>query len=98
MTLAEAGEIFGYWVDNPPAYLLLQAIARLLGWSPAAAASSAEVKASPVEDLAAAAPPGLTVVRGNASDTPAPFLDPEMLRERNRAHALALARRNASRV
>jgi len=31
MTLAEAGEIFAYWAENPPPHLLLQAIARLLG-------------------------------------------------------------------
>jgi hypothetical protein len=31
-TLAEAGEIFRYWEDNPPPHLLLQAVARLLGW------------------------------------------------------------------
>src|SRR5207249_1892397 len=33
MTLAEAGEIFDYWAENPPPHLLLQAIARMLGWA-----------------------------------------------------------------
>ena len=34
MTLAEAGEIFRYWEDNPPMHLMTQIIARLLGWQP----------------------------------------------------------------
>src|ERR1700728_1849438 len=32
MTLAEAGEIFAYWEESPPTHLMVQTIARLLGW------------------------------------------------------------------
>ena len=91
MTLAEAGEIFGYWAENPPPYLLLQAIARMLGWAPASAAEEPSA-----EEIIAAAPPGLVVTHGASPGMPAPVLAPDLLRERNRAHALALARRNRS--
>ena len=47
MTLAEAEEIFAYWADNPPAHLMIQAIARLVGWSP-------PPPATPPADIAAA--------------------------------------------
>lgn len=80
MTLAEAGEIFAYWVENPPTHLMLQTIARLFGWAPHAAS-------------AAAAPPGIVVARGGALGMPAP-LDMEALRATNRARVVAIARRN----
>ena len=38
MTLAEAGEIFAYWERDPPAHLIVQTIARLLGWAPSTSA------------------------------------------------------------
>lgn len=79
MTLAEAGEILAYWDDNPPAHLLLQAIARLLGWRPPADAARGSVAA-----LAAAAPPGLGLARGGNLGMP-PLLDAATLHERNRA-------------
>ncbi|HKS89637.1 MAG TPA: hypothetical protein VJR70_09380 [Stellaceae bacterium] len=88
MTLAEAGEIFAYWEQNPPAHLLLQAIARLLGWAPAS-------ESAPSETLAAAPPPGLAVARGGDLGMPAP-LDAEALRARNRERALAIAHRNSA--
>jgi hypothetical protein len=91
MNLAEAGEIFGYWEDNPPAHLMLQTIARMLGWMP----RPAQPGAPPIEDIAAAAPPGLVVVRGADLGMPAP-LDLEALRARNRGRAFAIARRNQS--
>src|SRR5712691_6856258 len=50
MTLAEAGEIFAYWEENPPPHLLLQTIARLLGWTPKPAPPGPP-------QIAAAAPP-----------------------------------------
>ena len=34
MTLAEAEEIFAYWAANPPAHLMMQTIAAMLGWKP----------------------------------------------------------------
>ena len=80
MTLAEAGEILGYWAEAPPAHLLLQAIARLLGWAPAPATEPAAF-----DDIDAAAPPGLAVVRGADNAMPPPVLDPAILRQRNRA-------------
>ncbi|MGC2411747.1 MAG: hypothetical protein WA459_03495 [Stellaceae bacterium] len=89
MTLAEAGEIFGYWEENPPAHLMLQTIAQMLGWAPRPA------PAPPVEDIAAAAPPGLTVTRGGDLGMPAP-VDLDALRAKNRAQAFAIARRNQS--
>jgi hypothetical protein len=89
MTLAEAGEIFGYWERNPPAHLMLQAIARTLGWVP----RSAPAGAPPLEEIAAAAPPGLTVARGGDLGMPAP-LDRDALRARNRVRAMEIARRN----
>ena len=89
MTLAEAGEIFGYWEANPPAHLMLQTIARMLGWMP----RSAPAGAPGIEEIAAAAPPGLAVARGGDLGMPAP-LDRDALRARNRARVLAAARRD----
>ena len=80
MTLAEAGEIFGYWAENPPAHLMTQIIARLLGWKPAA-----QKTAPPLSDLAALAPPGLVVTARGDLGMPAPLFDIAALRERNRA-------------
>jgi hypothetical protein len=91
MTLAEAGEIFTYWQENPPPHLLLQAIARLLGWTPAA-----EAVPPPIADIAAAAPPGLAVTRNGRLDMPAP-LDLDALRIRNRARADRFPARNGPR-
>ncbi len=91
MTLAEAGEIFGYWEENPPPHLMLQTIARMLGWMPRPAPAGALRIAA----LAAAAPPGLTLARGGDPGMPAP-LDLDALRAQNRARALAIAQRNRS--
>jgi hypothetical protein len=90
MTLAEAGEIFGYWEHSPPAHLMLQTIARLLGWSPSASA----VSTGTAEQLAATAPPGLTVMRGGEFGMPPPILDADTLRQRNLALSAATARQN----
>ena len=60
MNLAEAGEIFGYWEANPPAHLMLQTIARMLGWAP----RPIGVGTPRIEEIAAAAPPGLAVMPG----------------------------------
>ena len=79
MTLAEAEQIFAYWGEHPPTYLMVQAIARMLGWKPAAAAASS------LDDLMAMAPPGLAVAGGGDIGMPAPVLDIEALRARNRA-------------
>ncbi len=89
MTLAEAGEIFGYWEECPPAHLILQAIARLLGWTPRPAAPAAP----PIREIAAAAPPGLALVAGGDLGMPMP-LDEGALRARNRDRAAVIARRN----
>jgi hypothetical protein len=88
MNLAEVGEIFGYWEANPPSHLMLQTIARMLGWMPRAASPSASM----IEDIAAA-PPGLAVARGVDLGMPAP-LDIDALRAQNQTRALAVARRN----
>jgi len=93
MSLAEAGEIFTYWEENPPAHLMLQAIARMLGWMPRPAPTGAPR----IADLAAAAPPGLTVARGVDLGMPA-ALDIDALRARNRARAITIARRDRSAV
>ena len=79
MTLAEAGEIFDSWAENPPAHLMVQTIARMLGWKPAEAATP------PLADIAAMAPPGLAIAAPRALGMPAPVLDVETLRIRNRA-------------
>ena len=84
MTLAEAGEIFRYWEDNPPPYLLLQAIARLLGWQPHADPRAA---ADALAGLAATPPPGLAVMPAIQIAMPQPILDSAALRARNRARA-----------
>ena len=91
MSLAEAAEIFTYWEENPPAHLMLQTIARMLGWMPRPAPAGVPR----IADLAAAAPPGLTVTEGGAPGMPAP-LDLGALRAQNRARAIAIARRNRS--
>jgi hypothetical protein len=79
MTLAEAGEIFAYWADNPPAHLMLQALARMLGWKPKTG------PAPTLPEFAAMAPPGLAVAAGGDLGMPSPVLDIEVLRSRNRA-------------
>jgi hypothetical protein len=88
MNLAEVGEIFGYWEANPPSHLMLQTIARMLGWKPRAASPSASM----IEDIAAA-PPGLAVARRVDLGMPAP-LDIDALRAQNQTRALAVAQRN----
>ena len=88
MTLAEAGEIFAYWEENPPPHLMLQAIARLLGWMPRSAPAG-----PPQSGDIAAAPPGLAVAHGGDLGMPPP-LDLDALGIRNRARAVAIARRN----
>lgn len=90
MTLAEAGEIFAYWEENPPAHLMVQAIARLLGWAPSPAAAAP----GSIEALAAAPPPGLAVAHGSGLGMPAPVLDPEAMRARNRDRAAQIAHYN----
>jgi hypothetical protein len=88
MTLAEAGEIFGYWEDNPPAHLMTQIIARLLGWQPPRPAPAASLA-----DLAAAPPPGLALA--DNLDMPPPVLAPDALRARNLARAVETAERRS---
>jgi hypothetical protein len=88
MSLSEAGEIFRYWEDNPPPHLMLQAIARLLGWQPARSELPPE-RVSPV-DLAAAAPSGLVIVPAGSRDEPPAVFDIETLRARNRARGRGL--------
>jgi hypothetical protein len=68
---------------------MLQTIARMLGWMPRLA--------QPLEEIAAAPPPGLAVARGGDLGMPAP-LDLDALRARNRARALAAAGRDQSRA
>jgi hypothetical protein len=36
MTLEEAGELFDYWKEHPPAVDLLRIVAQLQGWKPPA--------------------------------------------------------------
>jgi hypothetical protein len=79
MTLAEAGEIFDYWVENPPVHLMVQAIARMLGWKPARSGPPR------IAEIMAMAPMGLSVATGGDLGMPAPVLDIETLRARNRA-------------
>jgi len=82
MTLDEAGEIFAYWEQNPPAHLMLQTIARMLGWAPGRAVGGLPS----VEEIVAAAPPGLAMSRGGGLGMPAP-LDLDALRALNRSRA-----------
>jgi hypothetical protein len=93
MSLSEAGEIFRYWEDNPPPHLMLQAIARLLGWQPARSSMRAAPPPERVSlaDLAAAAPPGLVIVPAGSRDEPPAVFDLETLRARNRARATGRA-------
>jgi len=88
MTLAEVGEIFAYWERDPTAHLIVQTIARLLGSSPPLTAS----RSPQIEEIAAAAPPGLAV-HGGAIGMPAPVFDLEALRMRNWTRAAEIARR-----
>jgi hypothetical protein len=79
MTLAETEQIFAYWAAHPPVYLMAQAIARMLGWKPA------EPAATSLDALAAMAPPGVAIAAAGSLGMPAPLLDVEALRARNRA-------------
>ena len=83
MTLTEAGEIFDYWAECPPTYLMLQIIARALGWRPPGESASITGFA----DVANAAPPGLAVARGGITGVPPAVFDVDALRARNRARA-----------
>ena len=83
MTLAEAGEIFRYWEDNPPPHLLLQTIARLLGWQPSRTQSQSSIDA--LAQLAAMPPPGHAVMRATQIVMPEAVFDLETLRTRNAA-------------
>jgi hypothetical protein len=87
MTLAEAGEIFAHWAESPPAHLMLQTIAAMLGWKPR---QGRDHTAGPA-DLAASPPPGLAIVQGADPALPEPILDIAALREINRARADAAA-------
>ena len=89
MTLAEVGEVFAYWEANPPAHLMVQTIARCLGWRPGEAGSSRRS----IAEIAAAAPPGLVVTGSGELGMPV-ALDLNELRARNLARAVAVARRN----
>lgn len=90
MTLAEAGEIFAYWEHDPPVHLIVQTIARLLGWTPRPTLS----RPPRLDEIAASAPPGLAVAQGAAAGMPVPVLDPEELRLHNRARAAEIANKN----
>ncbi|MBV9553434.1 MAG: hypothetical protein JO032_11640, partial [Alphaproteobacteria bacterium] len=74
MTLAEAGMVFAYWADNPPAHLTLQTVARMLGWKPAANATSS------LDEIVAMAPPGLAVNPSGGTGMPMPMFDTALLR------------------
>jgi hypothetical protein len=84
MTLAEAEEIFAYWADNPPAHLMVQTIAAMLGWKKRPARGADDALAA----IAGAPPPGLTVVSGDAG-MPAPVFDIDKLRAANLVRAAA---------
>ena len=86
MTLADAGEIFAYWEREPPVHLIVQAIARLLGWT----APNQRSRPVPIDEIAASAPPGLAVTHGGKIDMPKAVFDLETLRVRNRARAGAI--------
>ncbi len=86
MTLAEAGEIFRYWEAHPPPHLLLAAV---FGAKPKIASSLTS------ELDVASLPPGIAVVHHGNLGMPAPVLDLEEMRGRNRRRALAIAQRNA---
>ena len=90
LTMAEAQEIVGYWEQNPPPHLILQAIARMLGWTPPRAPASGNPT---LTAIAADVPPGLAVTRGADPGLPLPR-DEGALRAENRRRAVAIARRN----
>jgi len=94
MTLAEAGEVFGYWERHPPTYQLVAVIARMLGWQPRPAERPGG-GTSPADALANP-PPGVAIGRRGDIGMPAPVLDIEEFRERNRARMVEIARRNAA--
>jgi hypothetical protein len=79
MTLAEAGEVFAYWAENPPVHLMVQTIARMLGWKPP------EKTPLSFSDVVAMAPPGITIAADGRLGMRSPVLDIEALRRRNHA-------------
>jgi hypothetical protein len=92
MTLAEAAEIFDYWRESPPSYLMIQTIAALLGWRPGAGPADGDAAAR----LAAAPPSGLVVTRaGEGLTMPAPIFDVGEMRLRNAARIAEAGARTA---
>jgi hypothetical protein len=88
MTLADAGEIFAYWERDPPVHLIVQTIARLLGWT----SPRQPPRPATIDDIAASAPPGLAVAHGGTIGMPEAVFDLEALRTRNRARAAEIHR------
>jgi len=94
MTLAEAGEVFCYWEQNPPAHLMLQTIARLIGWQPprlSQDSAAPQPSTAALADLAAAPPPGLAVLPPGTVAMPPPIFDLATLRARNVGRARSAA-------
>ena len=93
MYLSEANEVFDYWVRFPPTYQLVALIARMLGWEPA---RSDEADAEPPDfDLQISAEMADAI--GQAAGVPAPVVDLEQMRERNRQRTVEIAERNMAR-
>jgi hypothetical protein len=87
MTLADVGEIFAYWERDPPVHLMVQTIARLLGWTPPNQPS----RSAQIDAIAASVPPGLTIMHGGTIGMPEAVFDLEELRTHNQAKAAEIA-------
>lgn len=84
MTLADAGLIFKSWERSPPTHVMVQIIASMFGLKPR------EQAPDEIDMAELMAIPGMAVQRGAA---PAPVVDIEEMRERNRQRAAEMAKR-----
>lgn len=94
MYLEEAHEVFEYWCDYPPTYQLVALIARMLGWE------GPEQRSEPatVPDFSFDLDPDLAESIGQAAGVPAPVVDLERMRERNRQRTIEIAERNRAKA
>jgi hypothetical protein len=92
MFLSEAEEIFDYWQEHPPTYILVGLISHILGWS---GPKSRDIDADDVPELSVELSPEEATELGREAELPAPVFSLDAMREKNKQMMLEMARRNA---